>query len=57
MLALLLDNGLLDTDSRRVKEREGCRFLGRSAMVIVFVRTSIVGFIYSRVLASKAGQL
>ena len=49
MLARLLDNGLWDTDSRRVKEREGCRFLGRSAMVIMLCKNVYCRFyIWSR---------
>jgi len=33
VLARLRDSGLLGADSSRVKDREGCRFLGRAAIL------------------------
>ena len=38
VFARLRERGLLGAESRRVKEREGCKFLGRSAMVLLLYK-------------------
>lgn len=40
VLALLRDSGLFGAASRREKDREGCKFLGRSVMLAIYVEWS-----------------